>query len=1623
MRDLELWRALKGPADDELLPPLEELATLPLEQRMPFLSPLIPLLESENSELRRVAAKCLSGATGWSGLTALLQACEDESPEVVSQALTSLECSVSGDPARWAHAVFHHRPLVRHLACEHRPRWPHLNLFLLDDPQCAVRVQENFPAEVPEPFGPAILGWLKAGRLPPTLARAVLKVKHMAHLFTQPNSADDLQAMVKLFWDDEPEAVHFWRDLEAWLCRRDNAYRKSTFGIWMRQVSRWLEVEHWPDSVCHCLFAIDPVCLLELDNPPLQARRVGLKVLYRRDGLSVEPDQLLRLLEGDLVLRKDGSYDLWALGAVLTLSPDPQMVLSSLPFDELVSSARRAPEDVPFLFLASGSVASRQVNFAHRLGQEAGCQVPVAAGLLAGPLGFDQVKKQLSKVSPLELTATLLELEQREGFRLSDSREDRITTGLSKLLAGQFAIALPLLLDKFSSGPGLSVSLLSELSRGVEPKEFVAVSKALSIAQLKQFLKAIDDCAGFHYPSEGLLAQEFESSPDPEVAEWCQRRRHRPAPELVRPSSYQVRALTQPEASLIVTSPAGGLANALRPALEAPTLGLVEPLKKRTARFSVEAVLALVGCHDELDQVAALLTDYSEGRLLEKEVVAHWSYQPELPLHGHCWLHRFDFHIDRADQWVGRSSSQLEGLVERASRLRFPVSGCVWKMIARLFSRWWCREPQRLSDLLTPSILDRLVEGLQTVHQEEAAICLLRMWQTGTMGQALVDLKPRLLAMLCDLEKGTRDYLAGFVNSRGVPGPTRRRRTGDAQPDLLASVRSCDDLAQLKDYALDRHGDVVAEAVLRLLDFGESGADVLMELLLRPSSDASAPHHAPLLAEWIGLWPEGKSRGVALERVRQRGFEPEVLFAAALSLLENGEATLDSALWAARQPIAMPWFIQDCWSRLVRCGASPQRLALELAESPHPHAYMQAVEYARESGLEEALVLFLECDHARQHSLRLEVARELWEQGDRRGFPLLFGEQMSTDTPYYGLLEGDLVAGVESVLLAGQPCVPETVLVKWMLALPEDTFEELATLVLKQSRRKITCQALLSRLPHTARRRGLLSRLAGIFLWGIKVGRQLTSRLFQIEMLGGEDLGYTRMEESRIFINPLPLFRGQQYGQEVVEGLILHELGHHVYHRGEEEKQTWQKASEEGIFSLLNLVSDEHLERNLRSMDPMYDRCLKRLAAFAFLHNRREVPVDKLLETLQFRAFAVLSNSKLEVARKAGRVGLRSGELFSSLEKEGESSFGRFVRALRMGRGNRWGDEKVKQALKLFGSGFRDLKLADQLPIARELRKIFGQECELIKVLSQDGACEADPEEVLVLGEGLTPEEMRRELERLQRDSGSSSQEGPPVYWLNKCADPTFPPLTQLVPVAFDAAVEREYVRQVARHARRLSQVFQQLGLTYQPQRYRIRGHRVDSARVSQAVLRGEVRILQSRQLRFKTDLFLGVLVDCSGSMQGESIHKARLFATLVAQAARGLKGLDLRVLGFNDTTLFDAGDAHRCAAHNLQVSGGNNDAGALAYAATLARASRRRARLLVMISDGLPTACSVDALRGVVEKLSRKERICCAQVAVRPLKEVCFPHYIELQGDGQLGLQVAEFGRIIARLTYKTLR
>jgi hypothetical protein len=922
-------------------------------------------------------------------------------------------------------------------------------------------------------------------------------------------------------------------------------------------------------------------------------------------------------------------------------------------------------------------------------------------------------------------------------------------------------------------------------------------------------------------------------------------------------------------------------------------------------------------------------------------------------------------------------------------------------------------------------------------QQPEQVLPLLRLPRAGRAERwGLIEWllrvrSPRLDRVLADLPPDLTGAPAPAEAPTAVPEPPPPPRPA-LHVEAMATALTTGDLAEVFVCAAHPEAAVARLAARRAGELGTRARRAFVDWLER-----HRPARTDAILEAIVDWPERPPIG--------DGLSAELRFRLRLATdRRDGEDVVPRLLEAACEPETAAWLRPDDWDALAALPA--ERLtafAPRLALCPHPFAYglgvSALVRTTRHSAAaEQALLAFLEAGDDRYFAMRVEAARWLYRHGKqvdpRLLLPLLLADPQEKP-PVPEALAGVPAATAddvtESVLIAGLGDPTERMvfaLLSARLVDPGARERGLGRLTARAASAVVRRQA-----GQRLRQEGRLAldvrvrRLADVFAWGIRVGRELTGQAFGIEMITGEELGYTRLNERRLFISPLPYLLGHQQGEEVVRALILHEYGHHLYHKGEQGEGVWQQAEAEGLGRLLNLVADEHLERNLRARDRRFGNLLKTLAAYAFQHNAREVPVPALLNLLQGRAAQALRETRLGVARRPDCVTVSCGNLLRVLEEAG-TSFARFVRALRMGLGDRHGDEKVARGLALFKGGFRNHDMQQLLEVTRKLRDIFGQETDLLSFLvPADADLLRDLEELLgqpisELNERLR-EEVRQILEgksgqvRPDRDGRGLGGSG-----MNLGPDAEFDLIRDVVPLPHDPGRHAGYAARVGRAAQKMRQCLHDLGLGLRLERYRMRGRGFDRTRARALLLHGDPRILLARELRRVDDLFLGVVVDCSGSMAGQYIEKARLFGTLLAEAARDNRGIDLRLFGFTDQVIYDAGTARRCAAHALEAGGGNNDAGALWHAAQHALASPRRLRLLVMISDGLPTECTVTALRALVQRLTHRFHVCCAQVAVRPLEEVCFPHYILLQED-DLHASVTEFGAVILRLVRQVMR
>ncbi len=279
-------------------------------------------------------------------------------------------------------------------------------------------------------------------------------------------------------------------------------------------------------------------------------------------------------------------------------------------------------------------------------------------------------------------------------------------------------------------------------------------------------------------------------------------------------------------------------------------------------------------------------------------------------------------------------------------------------------------------------------------------------------------------------------------------------------------------------------------------------------------------------------------------------------------------------------------------------------------------------------------------------------------------------------------------------------------------------------------------------------------------------------------------------------------------------------------------------------------------------------------------------------------------------------------------------------------------------------------------------------------------------------------------VDRIQhplRSSGAESdpREKPVRDLLNLADTLDFDRIDKVLAPPANPAAYKALAVQVRPQTRHLRRYLAQLGEAEVEQPAHRLGRRLDPGRLKRLAVFNQPDVMIGLERRPAPDLFIGICVDCSGSMSFEDrMDKAQQFAVLLLEACRGLPGIDCRALGFNDDELFDLGGPGITRVAGLEPGGGNNDAAGLLAIAQHALASRKEHRLLIMISDGYPTECSHESLSQLVKVLKERFRLQCAQVAVAEMdaERIAFPHFTDLtRCDARAATHA--FGRMVRRL------
>jgi hypothetical protein len=1238
---------------------------------------------------------------------------------------------------------------------------------------------------------------------------------------------------------------------------------------------------------------------------------------------------------------------------------------------------------------------------------------------------------------------------------LTPSKLDADQDDDPSIIAGQLA--------RFDVG----VNVLWEYSTSLDLEPFIGRMVAgLSERAMLHLVYMIPYCSGLSYGFEMCLANGLVKYSDRLVREWALARvpdlktnTDRPAVEAAKRAARAVGEVvpwSDSERANVLAAPPAVLFDILEKVGVVGRSGVAETLACRLPSKSVEETTtiaaALLACSDEVDRCVEVFSRNDEQANVDADEITAMlrdligADQPggtsvmQTGMLALAWLYPWEAFAFRFGDHELKGPPAVIYWLRFAAKCRSLLLGHRIAMsVARTIALWIARERPRAANLFSLDVVNELIDMLPTKLGVPAAGLLVRGYRAGFASVADVVVSERIEALFPELTDEVRNVFLGWIEApmSGTLQVQTRATRRDTTVDVAAAIARSTDMQQLAVWLADAHTGVVEDAIVRLIELDAAGMRVLIAAL---SAQPPLPC-ATTIAESVELWPSEYLRA-AIELVdAEHSMSPLLRFLVAVGVFGMVDVNQREGLLAKigrllLLPCETSWVQSADVERLSHLIPESDRLSWmkQWYRSPHPHVYRWAVNTLLNTvsgdGRGEHLEQFLRLGSDRDEKLRCKVARTLWATGNYCGLPLLVAEAVKAKfergaVEAFKGMPGEMVPlTVQSLLAAGRSHVEESHVV--MLAIfANDSDQPVSSteVVLHEAVDDASRRTAGELIRHGVGREDKLQRIAHVFAHGVQLGRELTGRLFKIEMIGGDAFGYTRLTEDRIFINPMPLLKGVAGGNDIVEGLILHEFGHHLYHSEPRAQEIWKQADRDGLGRLLNVVADEHLERNLRAVDVVFGNQLKRLGAYAFNRGATDFAVQNLIESLAGSTLAVLSEHPPAVSRDPYCVRIQGGLTLQTLEKRGQS-FARFFRALRLGLGNRHDDPKVAEALALFGKSFRHLDMAGLMKIVHELRRIFAEDTNLIRWLNQDTLCDDSETDIEIAADGLNSDDIWREVMRVTRPPGGGSDEksGGRLV-INVGDDVSFNTIHHVVRLPHDPVAHRKLSVTVARHARQFRGFLTDLGVSHVAVTRRTSGRRVDRGRMLDLVLHHDPRVLISRQPKFNNDLFLAVVVDCSGSMQfDDNIAKAKLFAAMIADACRNLAGVDTRLFGFTDEAIYDCGDASRPCVSQLNAGGGNNDAAALWHASQVATQSRRAAKVLVMISDGLPTECSTTALRCLVKRLSRQKGLVCAQVAVRPLSEKCFEHYIELT-ESDTSVAVRRFGGIVAGLVRKSMQ
>jgi len=246
-----------------------------------------------------------------------------------------------------------------------------------------------------------------------------------------------------------------------------------------------------------------------------------------------------------------------------------------------------------------------------------------------------------------------------------------------------------------------------------------------------------------------------------------------------------------------------------------------------------------------------------------------------------------------------------------------------------------------------------------------------------------------------------------------------------------------------------------------------------------------------------------------------------------------------------------------------------------------------------------------------------------------------------------------------------------------------------------------------------------------------------------------------------------------------------------------------------------------------------------------------------------------------------------------------------------------------------------------------------------------------------------------------------------------------FPGPEKTLRLKLDPKRRRDSEREVIRYAPILRPYFRVLDHNRVLHERLYSGKRILASGLKKHVAYGEMRLFKDQrfsELEEYQDVMIGVLIDTSASMNtDERLARAKAAASLLGLCLSECPNVHSAFVGYNQN-LYLCGTHEDLSVSSLEPAGKTNEAAALAYLRDEYFATACRRKLGIVLSDGLPTACSLESVRWLVHSIEKESGVRFLYGAFSQQEHPAYHRRVNLAGPLDCD-SIRAFGRAVLGL------